>query len=154
MTGQSRAAATSVVNAPLQIEIAILLAAATAWFVGLTGPAWCAIAAGLVVVVTGWQMSIVRVAVGAQSVVLAQGRFGRPRVIPIACITGVEVLDLGWVQIFGFGMRTRWRTTRLTVRPGRTLCVHLTDGEVIRVSIAAADVADVLTSSTKRETSP
>ena len=54
-------------------------------------------------------------------------------------VAASEVVDaasttLSWAQVFGIGVRFHRRTTRLTVRPGPTLCLTLRSGERIRIS--------------------
>jgi hypothetical protein len=42
--------------------------------------------------------------------------------------------NLGWQQVFGFGIRFHRKTQRLTVRPGPALCPRLAGGEHLRIS--------------------
>jgi hypothetical protein len=130
-----RQAYTSTVVAPIHLAVALVVGAAPVVLTAASGPLWLAAAVGVVMLATGLWLSVVRCALGPERVVAAPGLWGRGRVVATSNIADVSTCDLSWPQVFGLGVRTRWRTTRLTVRPGPTLCLRLRDGEIMRISI-------------------
>lgn len=98
--------------------------------------------AGLVVIITGVYLTTVRLAVGAERIVLGQGPWPRSgRVIPTSLITDAHTENLTLGQVFGFGIAWHARTTRMTVRPGPALALSLRTGEYIRISTRDPDAA-------------
>jgi hypothetical protein len=132
----NRQAYTSTVVAPVQVIIAILLAPAVVVPVGLVGaPAWQLALVAVVIVATGVHLCAVRLTVGRDRLLLGQGPWGRPaRVIAATSVWDARGVTLGWSQIFGLGMPFHWRASRLTIRPGPTLCLTLRSGEHIQIS--------------------
>ena len=109
-----------------------------------------AIAAAVLVVVTGVQLGTVRLAIGETGILVTAGVIGRARRIPRTRVRTATVVSLSRARAFGIGLPLRARTTRLTVRPGPTLVVELDDGEVLRISTAEpARAADRLVVTTK-----
>ncbi|MHB1596271.1 MAG: hypothetical protein ACYCU3_19095 [Streptosporangiaceae bacterium] len=137
MTGVRRAYSGTVV-APGHIAAAAVLAAVllSCGIAFLPAAAAAAAAAGAVVLVlAGVQMATVRLMAGPGYVRISQGPWGWPaRVIPAAAVLEARARQLSFLQTFGIGVPFRWKTTRLTVRPGATLELVLSDGECIRVS--------------------
>lgn len=136
-----RQAYTSTVVAPIHLAIAIVIGAVPVVIAATSGPLWLTVAIGVVMLATGIQLSVVRCAVGPERVVAAPGLWGRGRVVVTNNIAEASTRNLNWPQVFGLGVRTRWRTTRLTVSPGPTLCLQLRDGEIIRISVDDPDAA-------------
>lgn len=132
---------TSTVVAPLHLAAAIVVGAGLVVLAALSGPAWLAAAIGVLMIVVGVHMSVARCAVGSDRVIAALGVWGRGRVFPLSAIAEANASDLSWPQVFGIGVRTPRRTTRLTVRPGPTLCIRLRDGEIVRISVNDPDAA-------------
>lgn len=79
-------------------------------------------------------LATVRLVVSAVGAGVGAGIRGRTRRIPADWIVDSAAVQFRWPQVFGLGLPVRWRTTRLTVRPGPTLALHLTSGERIWVS--------------------
>jgi hypothetical protein len=132
MTSQ---AYTSTVVAPDQVALA-LLADVVLLYTLPDAPAWpLALVASIAFLALGLHLATVRLCVSADRILLGQGPWRRPaRVIDAADVLECSVSSLGWAQIFGFGVPFRQRTTRLTVRPGPTLCLTVCGGEHVRVS--------------------
>ena len=107
---------TSTVIAPIHLAAAIVVGAALAVLTAMSGPVWLAVAVAVAVFATGLQVSVVRCAIGPERIVAAPGRYGRGRVVATSNIAEASTSDLTWPQVFGLGVRTTWRTTRLTVR--------------------------------------
>lgn len=141
---------TSTVVAPVQLAVALVCAAGVAACCALVGvawvgAAWVGLAAGIVVAAVGLQQSTVRLSVGSHRIVLGQGPWGfRGRVISTDDVVQSWSASLSWPQVFGIGVGFHARTTRLTVRPGPTLCLVLATGEHIRVSTSDPDLARAL----------
>jgi hypothetical protein len=109
-----------------------------------------AVAAAVLLVVTGVRLGTVRLAIGETEVRVTAGLSGRARRIPRARVRTATAVSLSRAQTLGLGLPLRTRTTRLTVRPGPTLVVALDDGEVLRISTAEpARAADRLIVTTK-----
>lgn len=128
---------TSTVVAATQIALGVVSGAALAAIcVALRSGLWpFAITAFLIIVATGVYLSTVTLTVTAGNVTLGQGRGEHePRSVNAGEISERSCAELTWAQCFGVGMPTAWRTTRLSVRPGPTLCLSLRDGELIRIS--------------------
>jgi hypothetical protein len=139
-----RQAYTSTVVAPVQVGLAAGFAAALAVVAALTGrPAWpITVMVCAVLVAVGVHLGTVRLAVDGQRVLLGPSLFRRrPRVIDAASVVESHSASLGWAQVFGIGAPLTWKTTRLTIRPGPTLCLTLRDGERIRISTRDPDAA-------------
>ena len=59
-------------------------------------------------------------------ILLGQGPWGHPaRSVAASEVVDATSTSLSWAQVFGIGVRFHRRTTRLTVRPGPTLCLTL-----------------------------
>ncbi len=147
---------TSTVIAPIHLAAAIAVGAALGVLAMMSGLVWLAAAIAVVMLATGLHLSVVRCAIGPERIVAAPGMWGRGRVIATSSIADASTSDLTWPHVFGLGVRTTRRTTRLTVRPGRTLCLHLRDDEILRISIddpVAAHRVLNLSTPTRRETS-
>jgi hypothetical protein len=93
-----------------------------------------AVLGALAVVATGMWAGTVRLTVGAEIIGVGCGPWGRMRRIPMCRVRRAEPVILTRAQSFGLGLPRRWRTTRLTVRPGPALELELNDGEVLRLS--------------------
>lgn len=137
MTGVRRAYSSTVV-APGHLTACAVLAAALL-FCGIAflpaGAAAATAAGAAVIVFTGVQMATVRLMVDPGYVRVSQGPWGRSgRVIPVGVVRDARAEQLSFLQTFGIGVPFRWKTTRLTVRPGATLELVLSDGECLRVS--------------------
>jgi hypothetical protein len=147
---------TTTVVAPLQIALGVVLGGATA-AVGLAFRAglWpYSVGAFVIIVATGCYLSVLRLIVTGERVIIAGGHGGtRPRVIDAADIAATATTQLGWAQIFGIGLPVHRRCTRLAVRPGPTLGLTLRDGEVIYLSTADPDAARAVLAGTGKETS-
>jgi hypothetical protein len=97
---------------------------------------------GVAVVLTTIFVATVRLAVGPHHIVLGQGPSGWPRrVVPISLLADAYADDLTRAQEFGLGVGWHRLTTRMTVRPGPTLVLTLTTGELIRISTCDPDAA-------------
>jgi hypothetical protein len=100
-----------------------------------TGAALAACAAGV-------HQATVRLAVGNGRIVLGQGPWRWPnRAVPFDLVTRADSEYLSLRQVFGLGIPSDRLTTRMTVRPGPTLVLSLTGGEVVRVSTPRPDGA-------------
>jgi hypothetical protein len=107
----------------------------------LAGPAVGAIA----ILLTGVQLGTVRLTVSPEYIRVAQGPWAMPgRLIPASAVRDARAGNLSFLQTFGIGVPFRWKTTRLTIRPGPTLELVLSDGEHIRVSTADPVAAALL----------
>ncbi len=138
----SRQAYTSTVVAPVQVGLAVLTAAGVLIAVPVLGMAWpVAVIAAIVVVATGMYLSTVRLIVGNDRVLIGYGVWGRARAIAASDVLDCRSTTLGWAQVFGIGVAFHKRTTRLTIRPGPTLCLTLRDGEHVRISTPDPDAA-------------
>lgn len=139
----SRQAYTSTVVAPVQVGLAVLTAAGILIAAAVGGaPAWpIAVIAAIMVVATGLYLSTVRLIIGADRVLIGQGLWGRARAIAASDVLDCRSTTLGWAQVFGIGVPFHQRTTRLTIRPGPTLCLTLRDGEHVRISTPDPDTA-------------
>jgi hypothetical protein len=137
VTGVRRAYSSTVVAAGHLAACAVLAAALLSCGIAFlpAGGAAAAAAGAAVIVLAGVQMATVRLMVDPGCVRVSQGPWGRPgRVIPAGAVRGARAEQLSFLQTFGIGVPFRWKTTRLTVRPGATLELVLSDGECIRVS--------------------
>jgi hypothetical protein len=137
VTGVRRAYSSTVVAPGHLAACAVLAAALLSCGIAFlpAGAAAATAVAAAVIVLTGLQMATVRLMAGPGYVRVSQGPWGRPgRVIPAGAVRDARVRQLSFLQIFGIGVPFRWKTTRLTVRPGATLELVLSDGECIRVS--------------------
>jgi hypothetical protein len=133
-----RRAYSSTVVAPGHLAACAVLAAALLSYGIAFLPAGAAAATAVgaaVIVLTGVQMATVRLMVDSECVRVSQGPWGRAgRVIPAGAVRDARPGQLSFLQTFGIGVPFRWKTTRLTVRPGPALELLLSDGECIRVS--------------------
>lgn len=138
----SRQAYTSTVVAPVQVGLAVLTVGILI-VLALLGPLTWPIAAiaAILVVATGMYLSTVRLIVGTDRVLIGYGIWGRARAIAASDVLDCRSTTLGWAQVFGIGVPFHYRTTRLTVRPGPTLCLTLRGGEHVRVSTPDPDAA-------------
>jgi len=110
-------------------------AAATLLALVIPAPLVARLLPAAAVFLTGIYVATVRIAVGAKLIVLGQGPFGRPRWgIPLPDVADAQAVSLSAAQVFGLGVPFHWRTTRMTVRPGPTLVLHLTTGDYVRIS--------------------
>lgn len=128
---------TSTVVAPAQIAFGVVSGAVVAGIlIALRSGLWpAAIVVFVIVVATGVYLSTVTLTVVAGRVTVGQGRGERePRSINASEIVERSSTVLGWAQCFGIGAPNATRNTRLSVRPGPTLCLTLRDGEHIRIS--------------------
>lgn len=145
-----RRAYSSTVVAPGHLAACVVLAAALlscgiAFLPAGAAAATAAVAA--LIVFVGVQMATVRLMVDPGYVRVSQGPWGLPgRVIPAGLVRDARAEQLSFLQTFGIGMPFRWKTTRLTVRPGATLELVLSDGECIRISTRDPVVAALLIS--------
>jgi hypothetical protein len=95
-----------------------------------------------VVAATGVYLTTVRLAIGAERIVLGQGPWPRSgRVIPTSLVAEAHAENLTLGQVFGFGIAWHSRATRMTVRPGPALALSLRTGEYIRISTRDPDAA-------------
>jgi hypothetical protein len=145
---ERRSAYTSTVVAPAQIVLGVLAGLVLAAIVLGFGGLWPFAVIGFVIVAaTGWYLAVVRLAVKPGDLTIAQGRGDRhPREIHRSEVARAEVATLTWSACFGIGVPAHWRTTRLSVRPGPTLVLTLTDDELVRISTPdPATAIEVLT---------
>lgn len=127
----------STVVAPAQIAFGVVSGAVVGGIlIVLRSGLWpVAIVVFVIVVATGIYLSTVQLTVVAGRVNIGQGRGERePRSISANEIVERSSALLSWAQCFGIGAPSAPRTTRLSVRPGPTLCLTLRDGESIRIS--------------------
>jgi hypothetical protein len=137
-----RQAYTSTVVAPDQVALA-LLADVVLLYTLPDAPSWpLALVTSIAFLALGLHVATVRLCVSADRILLGQGPWHHPaRVIDAADVLECSVSTLGWAQIFGVGVPFHRRTTRLTVRPGPTLCLTVRGGEYVRVSTPDPDTA-------------
>lgn len=136
---------TSTVVAPVQVAIAAALAVGVAALCIVFGVAWAGAAAAVVIVVVGVHESTVRFSIGSRHIVLGQGIWSlRSRVISTDRVVQSWSTSLSWPQVFGLGVPFHTRTSRLTVRPGPTLCLVLAGGEHLRISTSDPNLARAL----------
>jgi hypothetical protein len=143
----TRQAYTSTVVAPDHVALA-LLADVVLLSVLPDARAWpLALGASIAFPALGLHLATVRLCVSTDRILLGQGPWRRPaRVIDAADILECSANSLGRAQIFGVGVPFHRRTTRLTVRPGPTLCLTVRGGEYVRVSTSdpAAAAQEIL----------
>ncbi len=122
-----------VTNWPL-FWVANLLGLALVALSGLGAPGLIAVA--VVVVGANLVVSSVRTTAGPNGVVVRFGILGVPRFrYPIADIAGAEAVDVPFSRMGGWGVHwSPWRGTRLTIRSGPQLRLHLTDGRTVTIS--------------------
>lgn len=123
--------------------LAVLLVA----FSGVHGPDRGLIVVAAVIVVTNLTMTSVRTTAGPNGVVVRYGVLGYPRFrFAAASIERAEGIELARHQVGGWGIHwTPWRGTRLTIRSGPTLVLHLVHGGRVQISaVDAAAAADVV----------
>jgi hypothetical protein len=128
---------TSTVIAPAQIALGVVSGAIVALVLELLNVGlWpLALVAFLVIAGIGVYLATVSLTVEPNRVTIGQGRAERePRVIYLEEIVERSAARLSWPQCLGFGMPSDVPTTRLTVRPGPTLCLVLRTGELVRIS--------------------
>jgi hypothetical protein len=137
----TRQAYTSTVVAPGHVALALLADIVVLSI--LPAPAWpLVLVASIGFLALGLHSATVRLSVTPDRILLGQGPWRRPaRVLDAADVLESSVSSLGRAQIFGVGMPFHRRTTRLTVRPGRTLCLTMRGGEYIRVSTPDPEAA-------------
>jgi hypothetical protein len=135
----ARVAYTSTVFAPAQLVLGVLGGLAVGGAMALGGvAAWWSVPVGLLVPAVSVHQSVVRIAVSPQQVVVAQGFWPRRgRTIDASAVVEAADADLSWAQTFGLGVPPHLRTNRLTIRPGATLRLRLSDGE--RLSVSTSD---------------
>jgi hypothetical protein len=139
-----RQAYTSTVVAPQQVALSAVAAAVVTlvmWRLG--GWHWPVVIGGdTLFVATGVHLATVRLAVDGDRILLGPllGSH-RWRVIPTAQVVKSYATTLGWAEVFGIGVPFHWRTNRLTVRPGPTLCLTLDSGEYLRISTPDPEAA-------------
>jgi hypothetical protein len=77
-----------------------------------------------------------RTTAGPNGVVVRYGVFGLPRFrYPAAAIARAEAIDVPLSRLGGLGIHwSPWRGTRLTVRTGPTLQLHLVSGKDVTIS--------------------
>jgi hypothetical protein len=142
MTTRQRAYSSTVVSPWLAVASVALGAALGAWTFTVAPGNPIGPLAGLVVAATGVYLTTVRLAVGAERIVLGQGPWPRSgRVIPTSLVAEAHAESLTLGQVFGFGIAWHSRTTRMTVRPGPALALSLRTGEYIRISTRDPDAA-------------
>jgi hypothetical protein len=137
MTGVRRAYSSTVVAPGHLAACAILAAALLACGIAFLPAAATAMtsAGAAIIVLAGVHMTTVRLMVDAACVRVSQGPWARAgRVVPAGAVRDARATQVSFLQAFGIGVPFRWKTTRLTVRPGPTLELILSDGECIRVS--------------------
>jgi hypothetical protein len=127
---------TSAVMGPAHLAAGLAGAAAFGAGTAAAGwPAWVTVPGVTAIVAAAIHVSVVRLSIGAGRIVVGQGPWSRrARVIPVETVTSAADEDLGWPQVFGFGVRLHRKTGRLTVRPGPTLYLQLAGGEHLRIS--------------------
>ena len=143
------------VTSRAHLVIGIVIAALAAAVVVALGAPLVALGTAVVCVATAVFVSTVRLVVGNGRVVLGQGPFACPsRTIPTADVVSATAVHLSWAQVFGIGVPFHFRTTRLTVRPGPTLCLTLASGEEVRVSTRDPAQAIAVLAATTDDPSP
>ncbi len=92
-----------------------------------------------VVILSDLTMTSLRTTAGPNGVVVRYGVLGLPRFrYPAATIDHAEAIDVPVSRMGGWGIHwSPWRGTRLTIRSGPTLQLHLVNGK--RVAISADD---------------
>jgi hypothetical protein len=127
---------TSTVTGPAHLAAGVAGAAAFGAGTAAAGwPAWVTVPGVAAIVIAAIHVSVVRLSIGAGRIVVGQGPWSRRgRVIPVETVTSAADEDLGWPQVFGFGIRLHRKTERVTVRPGPTLYLQLAGGEHLRIS--------------------
>jgi hypothetical protein len=95
----------------------------------------------LLILVANATVTSIRTTAGPNGVVVRYGLFGLPRFrYPVARIASAEAIDLPVSKMGGWGLHwSPWRGTRMTIRSGPTLQLHLVGGS--RVAISADDPA-------------
>jgi hypothetical protein len=96
-------------------------------------------AGAVLCVIVSVHLATVRLTLSADGVGVGAGIRGHTRWISAAEIRAAEATELSWPAVFGAGLPWSWRSTRLTVRAGRTLALWLASGE--RVWISTTDPA-------------
>jgi hypothetical protein len=146
----------STVTSRWHLGIGLLITVVTVGVVLAIGAgALVAVVLAVVLIATSVFVSTVRLVVGNGRVVLGQGPLAWPsRTIPVADIISAAAEELTGAEALGVGVPWRWRTTRLTVRPGPTLALTLRSGEVLRVSTSRPDQAVQLISAPSGGASP
>ncbi len=132
----TRQAYTSTVVAPAQLAVAGVAAVVVAVLSPALHLRWPAtVLAAVAIIAVGLHFAVVRLAVGRDRVLISQGPWRWPtRSIAATDVLACGCASLNWAQVFGFGVRFRWRHYRLTVRPGPTLWLDLRGAEHITVS--------------------
>jgi hypothetical protein len=92
-----------------------------------------------VVLISNLTVTSIRTTAGPSGVVVRYGLFGIPRFrYPADRIASAEAIDLPFSKMGGWGLHwSPWRGTRMTIRSGPTLQLHLVSGR--EVAISAAD---------------
>lgn len=111
------------------------------------GPAWWPVGGGVsvLIVAVGLYQAVVSLVVGPDVIIVGRGPWRWPgRQIPTTAVVSARTATISWPQVFGIGAAFHWRTTRLTVRPGPTLCLQLDGGEHLWISTSHPDTARAL----------
>ncbi len=129
-----------------------VLAVALIAFSGVPHVAWAPIVvAAVVVLAANLTVTSVRTTAGPQGVAVRYGVLGVPRFrYPLGRIAGAEAVDIPVSRMGGWGIHwSPWRGTRLTIRSGPSLRLHLVGGAEVTISAddpqSAVKVIDGLT---------
>ena len=154
MTTQQRASSNTVVSPWLAVASVVMGAALGAWTFSVAPGNPIGPLLGLVVAAAGVYRTTVRLAVGAERIVLGQGPWPRSgRIIPTSLVAESHAENLTLGQVFGFGVAWHSRTTRMTVRPGPALALSPSTGEHIRISMRDPHAAVAVIQSAQPATS-
>jgi hypothetical protein len=145
----TRKAYSSTVFAPVQVALGVAIAVAAAVILAVLGsPSWLIPIAVVAILAASLHVATVRLSIGDGRVLIGLGPWGlRARAFSVDDVLGAETANLGWAEVFGIGAPLHWRTTRLTVRPGPTLCLDVRGHEHIRISTANPQTARALLTS-------
>jgi hypothetical protein len=126
---------TSTVFGPIHLATGFACAAGFAVFTAVVGtPVWVTAVGAAAMLITAAYLSLVRLSIGTDRILVGHGLSGHARVIPAEAVASATEEHLRWAQVFGIGVSFHRATQRLTVRPGPTLHLQLTTGEHLRIS--------------------
>jgi hypothetical protein len=110
----------------------------------------------VVILVSNVTVTSIRTTAGPNGVVVRYGVFGIPRFrYPAERIASAEAIDVPFSKMGGWGIHwSPWRGTRMTIRSGPTLQLHLVGGRQVAISAedpsAAAAVVNTATHPTQQ----
>ena len=131
-----------VTNWPLFWLMNVLVVALIA-FSGAPDAAWPVVIPVAVVLAANLTITSVRTTAGPKGVAVRYGVLGLPRFrYPLARIARAESIDLPFSRMGGWGIHwSPWRGTRLTIRSGPSLRLHLLGGAEVTISADDPDSA-------------